>query len=568
MFYFISQYIPINYFQNLLLLFQIYGIPEQTLRDRIQGKVSVNTFGAGGVTIFHEFEEKDMVDHICYNARIGYPLMRADVIDLANDYASELGKKLEHAIGRGWFRGFLKRWPMLGMITPRNLDMYRAQATSTEAIKVYYDSLEEIFDKYKFSRRPRAIYNIDETGCQASQKPSKIVGPRGVAVQCVTTPRSPNSTLIACASATGQVIPPYIVLPGSRVNKEDRVGATPGTSVTCTKNGWSNRDVFEKYMKEHFALHIPNFGQEWILVVYDGHTTHTGIGLINWAKEHKVILFLLPPHSSWKTQPLDVGVFHPFKHIFRAECHRFMRRNSGKTISRSNMVKLICSAHAKAFTPSNIMASFKKTGVYPFNREAITPDELSPAGYLRSVGETQVNCDTHNTFFSSRIPEPNKNPNSKRRQSRCGPLTEEAPAKIYKATPLDGLKLRIALCSKSPVSPAAPPCPVTQQHYDQQVHSPVQCNPVHPSTSRGIVEASPDFVEEFYSSDTDGDDDVCCFYEHRTPDEIRQAMRAGRLVIVDWIQCTNHSCCHWVHKSCCTSPPQDKYFLCHHCTTK
>ena len=33
----------------------------------------------------------------------------------------------------------------------------------------------------------------------------------------------------------------------------------------------------------------------------------------NLATENNIVLFRLPPHSTYLTQPLDVGVFQPFK---------------------------------------------------------------------------------------------------------------------------------------------------------------------------------------------------------------------------------------------------------------
>ena len=519
------------------------------------------------------------MQHITYMAQIGYPYMRSDVLELANAYAKEEKKTLQHPIGRGWFRGFLRRWPAIGLITPQNLDMYRARATSAEAINKYYQQLEVILEKYQFSRRPRSIFNIDETGCQPSQKPGKVVAPKNMPIQAVTTPRSPNYTLIAGSSASGQVIPPYIVLPGARVSQDLYGGTTPGTTLTCSKNGWSNGEIFEDYMKSHFAQNVPGFGQEWLLVLFDGHKSHTGLRIIDWAKQNKIVLFLLPPHSSWKTQPLDVGLFRPFKQIFRAECSRFMRRNPGLTITRYNIIKLICSTHAKSFTPSNVISSFSKPGIHPLNKAAISSEDLMPAAHLAN----QLDVSNVPAFFQQRIPTvpPIDSTTTKRSRAKgtSGAITEDVqPPNSLTAVLLDDLRMRI---TRQPVQPIVPVVahPSTPPSSPLSVISSIHNSPVspsllpqappismyQPSTSRISVGKSPDFLEEIYSSDTDSDDDVCCKCGLRTPTVVRQRMKAGQFV--NWLKCSNHSCGHWVHEVYC-APPCDKTqaFYCSHCS--
>ena len=39
------------------------------------------------------------------------------------------------------------------------------------------------------------------------------------------------------------------------------------------------------------------------------------------------------------------------------------------------ILSIVSYAYPLAFTPSNIVAGFRKTGIYPFDRNAITPDE-------------------------------------------------------------------------------------------------------------------------------------------------------------------------------------------------
>ena len=55
-------------------------------------------------------------------------------------------------------------------------------------------------------------------------------------------------------------------------------------------------------------------------MLYDGHKSHSQLTLTDLVNKHNVILFVLPPHSSHLTQPLDVGVYNvsskkTFEHV-------------------------------------------------------------------------------------------------------------------------------------------------------------------------------------------------------------------------------------------------------------
>ena len=98
-------------------------------------------------------------------------------------------------------------------------------------------------------------------------------------------------------------------------------------------------------------------------MLYDGHASHVSPCLIDWAKDHQIVLFVLPPHMSHLLQPLDVAVFGPFKTFYHSECSLFMRRNIGQTINRFIMCDIACKAYSKAMTPTNIQAAFRKRGI-------------------------------------------------------------------------------------------------------------------------------------------------------------------------------------------------------------
>ena len=83
------------------------------------------------------------------------------------------------------------------------------------------------------------------------------------------------------------------------------------------------------------------------------------------------IFCCLPPHTTQDSPPLDTAVFGPLKRHWSDVCHNCFQNNPGIGISKLNFSPLFAKAWLKGLTPANIMAGFKKCGIYPFNREAI-----------------------------------------------------------------------------------------------------------------------------------------------------------------------------------------------------
>ena len=52
------------------------------------------------------------------------------------------------------------------------------------------------------------------------------------------------------------------------------------------------------------------------MFVMDGHGSHLTKEFVDYCYEPevKISVFLLPPHSTYILQPLDIGVFQSFKH--------------------------------------------------------------------------------------------------------------------------------------------------------------------------------------------------------------------------------------------------------------
>ena len=86
-------------------------------------------------------------------------------------------------------------------------------------------------------------------------------------------------------------------------------------------------------------------------------------------------MFALPPHTTHITQPLDKGCFSPLKVVWRQVCHEWCVKHPGRVVTRFEFSKVFSKAWFQAMTVSNIVASFRTTGICPFNRSIKVPGD-------------------------------------------------------------------------------------------------------------------------------------------------------------------------------------------------
>lgn len=230
-------------------------------------------------------------------------------------------------------------------------------------------------DRYKFG--PEQIYNLDETGNSTVHKPSKILAPKNIRQlgSLTSGERGLNVTMIACINAIGNTIPPMLIFP--RVNFKDHMlnGGPIGCIGGANPSGWSNEGLFTKYF-DHFLIHTKPSLSNPILLIMDNHESHINIDVIQKARDNGVILLTLHPHTSHKMQPLDRGVFGPYKSFYNKAAEEFMLTQPGKPITIYDISKIVGKAYTKAFTPQNIISGFKSSGIWPLDSNIFNENDF------------------------------------------------------------------------------------------------------------------------------------------------------------------------------------------------
>ena len=84
------------------------------------------------------------------------------------------------------------------------------------------------------------------------------------------------------------------------------------------------------------------------------------------------MIFCFPPHTTHESQPLHASVFKPLKSHWHEACTLLSNKiQENLSLNTYNFLKLLNTAWGKTMSPNIISSGFKRTGIYPFNPDAI-----------------------------------------------------------------------------------------------------------------------------------------------------------------------------------------------------
>ena len=382
-----------------------HGVPNSTLHDRISGKVKHGK-KPGPKQLLSAAEEEEFSSFLIEVSRAGYGKTRKEVKSVAGMVAVDKGRKSKPIVSDGWFRRFMQRQPHLSYRRGDPTANVRMNCLTKEVISDYFDLLKEVLTENQLLNSPNRIYNVDETGIALDGHAPRIVAKRGQKkVRYRTSGNKNQITVIACVSASGQCIPPFVIFDAKRLNMEWRKDEVVRTSYGLSDNGWVDSELFRGWLSEHF--HSNAVSDRPILLLLDGHSLHYQPELISFAKQYEVILFCLPPHTTHESQPLDVSVFKSLKQNWQQACHNFIQSNPSLVITKYRFSGLFKEAWGKTMNPATISSGFRRCGVYPFNRDAIdcSVSVANPEASLQEVNKrddksksTDQACDRKSTL--------------------------------------------------------------------------------------------------------------------------------------------------------------------------
>src|SRR5450432_4507289 len=257
-------------------------------------------------------EEEAIVSWIKQLGEWGWPPRVLQLRKMATELLHAKGSKEE--LGIHWTDRFFARHPELEAKFYGGLDRQRALALDPDILTAWFNLYKENITKYNINQCN--IYNMDEKGIlmgllHKTKVIVSILEARKGAIRGRIQPRNQEFvTLIECISRTGRLLSPWITFKGKQHNAEWMQVLQEGY-VALSDNGWTDNELGVEWLKQCFDLETRSIDGKPRILIMDGHSSHISTKALEFCIASNIIVLCLPSHSTYITQPLDVGIFRP-----------------------------------------------------------------------------------------------------------------------------------------------------------------------------------------------------------------------------------------------------------------
>jgi hypothetical protein len=236
------------------------------------------------------------------------------------------------------------------------------------------DSVKEWFYNYQqflflHNIEPAAIWNMDETGFQIGiPGGEEVLVPRTVTELYTSSPENRTSiTIIEAVSASGKVTPPVLIIAAKTHMESWYNEGLYGTElILLSESGYTNDQLAMKWL-QHFILHTESSKtSSFKVLLMDSHTSHCTPEFTILANDHNIHFYAFPSHLTHILQPLDVGIFQPYKHWHKEAVHASIR-NLNLVYNLQSFMRDLPNIRKQTFKESTITHAFAKAGVWPIS---------------------------------------------------------------------------------------------------------------------------------------------------------------------------------------------------------
>lgn len=288
--------------------------------------------------------------------------------------------------GPDFVRCFLRRHKDLSVRTANLIKRSRA-ALSQEIVKDFFDHYEKTVAGIPASH----IFNYDETNFRDNPGSSKAIFQKGVkyAEQVRDHTKSAISVMF-CGSAEGVLLPPTVVYKAANVYESWCSGGIEGALYYSTDSGWFDMFVFALWFKQSFLPHVRRMPGRKVLLG-DNLASHISLEVIELCKKHNIEFICLPPNSTDKLQPLDVGFFGPMKYAWKRLLREELEKDpTAKVLAKPEFPRMLKELVMELKPAEHLPKAFEKTGLFPVNRQKVLeriPSVLDSAAIASNIDQ-------------------------------------------------------------------------------------------------------------------------------------------------------------------------------------
>ena len=145
-------------------------------------------------------------------------------------------------VTHGWWVSVKRRHPEIALRVPELLTNVLALCSTCDVVEKYFDLLGNTPLSNDLYEKPcQFFFNCDEAKLPPNPHPPKVVVPKGIKHPiAISSGEHSQVTVLACCSAGGYVIPPFVIFDRKTLKPEMATGEVPCTMIVFHRmGGWT-----------------------------------------------------------------------------------------------------------------------------------------------------------------------------------------------------------------------------------------------------------------------------------------------------------------------------------------
>ena len=249
------------------------------------------------------------------------------------------------------------------------------------------------------------VWCVDEKPLIPDAPLMNIAGWRGQCNSPIACGRSSSWTVVLCYNAAGVILPPLLILRGSRVSAEvAEYALNEGISVTSAEKGSMTDLLFSEELKRIIPLMLQEGGGGPQILLSDGHRSRLTRTSRNILSENSIYMLLGPSHTSTITSALDNGVMARFQKIYSQFYTVFAQENRfqmGLMAKVKVVVRAVRSLRTDPNHQASLIGAWKAVGLEEGRPNPLTIDINKFAIGQRSLRASSSTCLVMSTWPTS-----------------------------------------------------------------------------------------------------------------------------------------------------------------------
>lgn len=187
----------------------------------------------------------------------------------------------------------------------------------------------------------------------------------------------PNTSIIIAASASGFILPPFVLFCGSRSLVPRLQELFPLACFFVSSSSRIKEDILLSWFRDHFLKHIQtNFTKRPVVLFVSQPINNISVRLMQLSTDNDISLVCIPHGISHLVQPLNDSVLREIDETVGKRGRKWLEERKQTTVDRFGMAEILQKVWQKGMPSDEVVANFEENGLFPLNIRAVSTERI------------------------------------------------------------------------------------------------------------------------------------------------------------------------------------------------